>query len=247
MIIKTLKYLVIIVIITSCKKENAIDCFKSNGTQKTEIRYLADFNRIKTYDKIEVTIVKGTDYKIEVNAGKHLLSNIITKVTDGILSIQNKNKCNFVRGYKNKITATVTLPYLNLVENLGVGTVYFDANFNQDTLKVRAENSGDIYINGSYYRITTSSHGDGNIYANGTCNTLSVYMYGTNFFYGQNLTTTNYAFAENISIGSAYINAPNTGTFECNIHKDGNIYYTGNPTVLNDFSDGTAKGKLIKN
>ena len=118
MIIKTLKYLIIIIIISSCKKENALDCFKSNGTQKSETRFLTDFNRIRTYDKIEVTIVKGSEYKIEISAGKHLLSNIITKITNGILSIQNKNKCNFVRGYKNKITAIVTLPYLNLVENL---------------------------------------------------------------------------------------------------------------------------------
>ncbi len=245
--LKIITYLFVFFIFTSCKKENALDCFKSNGPEKTETRILETFTHIKTFDKIDVTIIKGSEYKVEVTAGSHILSNIKTTVSYGTLTIQNKNKCNFVRGYKKHISITVTLPYLKIVENLGVGTVYFDENFNQDTLKVHAENSGDTYIKGNYYRISTSSHGDGNIYVSGSCNTLYVYMFGTNFFKGEDLTITNYAFVENISIGSAYIKAPNNGIFECNIHKDGNIYYTGNPSFVDDFSDGKAKGKLIKN
>jgi len=245
--LKIIIYLVVVFYISSCKKENALDCFKPNGPEKTETRVLEHFTSIQTYDKIDVTIIKGPDYKVEVTAGSHILSNIKTTVSNGTLTIQNKNKCNFVRGYKKQINITITIPRLEKIENLGVGTVYFDKNFNQDTLFVRAENSGDTYVYGTFYLLTTASHGDGNIYVNGTCNTLYVYMFGTNFFKGEGLTVTNYAFIENISIGSAYLAAPNNGTFECNIWKDGNIYYTGNPLYINNFSDGTAKGKLIKN
>lgn len=245
--LKLIKYLLLIVVFISCKKENALDCFKSNGPEKTETRLLENFNKIKTYDKIEITILQGNEFKAEIKAGKHILSNMKTIVKDGILTIQNKNKCNFVRGYKKQVSITITLPNLNLIENLGVGNVYIDANFTQDTLKVRSQNSGDTYINGNYYRITTSSHGDGNIYVNGTCNTLTVYMFGTNFVKAENLTITNYLFIENISLAGAYVMAPNNGTFECNIRSEGNIYYRGNPNYITDFSDGKAKGKLIKN
>jgi hypothetical protein len=72
-------------------------------------------------------------------------------------------------------------------------------------------------------------------------------MFGTNFLYGNNLTITNYTFMENISLGSIYINAPNNGTLECNIRSEGNIYYTGNPATITNYSNGKAKGTLIKN
>ncbi|MDX2173584.1 MAG: DUF2807 domain-containing protein [Bacteroidota bacterium] len=245
--IKFFSYLFITSFLFACTKENALDCFKSNGKETTEFRYPGSFSIIKTYDKIDVKIVKGTEYKVEINAGSNLMSSIKTTVSNGTLTIQNKNKCNFVRGYKKTINVIVTLPRLAQVENLGVGTINFDQNFSQDTLFVRAENSGDTYLNGTFYLLTTSSHGDGNIIANGTCNTLYVYINGTNFFNGENLTVTNYAFIESFSIANAHIKSPNNGTFECNIHSDGNVFYTGNPLYINDYSDKSAKGKLIKN
>lgn len=245
--VKFLIYLIFTIFITSCNKENALDCFKSNGSEKTETRYLSGFKRIQAYDKIEYTIVQGNEYKVEVTAGSNILSSIKTIVKDSVLTIHDKNKCNFVRGYKRQIKIKITLPHLQKIENLGVGTIYFDHNFVQDSIFIRSENSGDTYLDGTFYLITTASHGDGNIIVNGTCNTIYVYMNGTNFFKGEDLTVTNYAFIESYSIANAYIKAPNNGTFECNIHSDGNVYYSGNPLHVNNFSDGSAKGKLIKN
>lgn len=245
--LKFFTYIILLFFVAGCTKENALDCFKSNGSEKTETRYLQGFNRIQAYDKIEYTITQGNEYKVEITAGSHIIPSIKTTLKDSVLIIQDKNKCNFVRGYKKQIKIKITLPRLQKIDNLGVGTIYFDPNFNQDSIFVRSENSGDTYINGKYYLITTSSHGDGNIIVTGTCNTLYVYMNGTNFFKGDNLTVTNYAFIETFSIANAYIKAPENGVFECNIHKEGNIYYTGNPSQINNYSDGKQKGSLIKN
>jgi len=150
-----------------------------------------------------------------------------------------------VRGYKRNVTVNVTLPYLVRVENHGVGTTRFTENFVQDTVQVRAENSGDIHVNGSFNQIKTSSHGNGDIYLNGVCNTLFVYTYGTNVLYGSGLTVNNYLFIETISIADCFVNAPNGGTFEYNIWRNGNIYYKGNPAQINNIK-GDGKGKLIK-
>ena len=61
-----------------CKKENALDCFKSNGKEITETRELGAFTKIMLYDNIDLNITKGTVYKVDVVAGKHIIKNIKT-------------------------------------------------------------------------------------------------------------------------------------------------------------------------
>lgn len=222
-----------------------MDCFKSNGPEVSETRTTAAFNIIKLYNTIDLNITNGTEFKVEVLAGKHVIKNIKTTVADGVLSIDNDNRCNFVRGYKRKVTVNISMPYLVRVENRGVGTVRFSENYTQDTIHVMAENSGDIHLNGTFNQIKTSSHGNGDMYLNGSCNHLFVYTYGTNVLYAENLTVNNYIFVETISIGDCFITAPNSGTLECNIWRDGNVYYKGNPSVINRFK-GDGKGSLIK-
>ncbi|MBA3664342.1 MAG: DUF2807 domain-containing protein [Bacteroidetes bacterium] len=244
--IRILKYLIISCLIFSCKKENAGDCFKSNGRIVTQVRNTGAFEEIKVYDKIDMNIIQGAEFKVEVSAGEHLLSNIHTIVTDGILRIKNNNKCNFVRGYKKRITVNITVPRIEKVDNEGVGTIRFIGDYVQDTIFIRAENSGDIYVRGTYNQIQTSSHGNGDIYLEGSADRMYVYMFGTNYLRAGNFTVNNYLFVETLSIGDCHVKAPANGLFQCNIWRSGNVYYSGTPAQINDFSDGTAKGKLIK-
>jgi hypothetical protein len=242
----SITYLVLVLFFVSCKKENALDCFKTTGSEITETRNVGAFTVISLYDNIDLNITKGAEFKIDVVAGKHVIRNIKTTVTDGVLSIDNNNKCNFVRGYKRKVTVNITLPYIVKVESRGVGTIIFTENFQQDTILLRAENSGDIYLNGSFNEVRTSSHGNGDIYVSGTCDRLYGYMYGTNMLQAENLVINSYVFVESVSIADCFINAPLNGPLEYNIWRSGNIYYRGNPTAINSFSNSDAKGRLIK-
>jgi hypothetical protein len=230
----------------SCKKENAGDCFKANGKQTAEIRYTGKFRVIRVFDKIDVTIKQGTEYKIEIYAGTNLLSNIITVNKNEILSIKNANKCNFVRGYKRGVSIIITAPSIEKVDNEGVGIIKFDDGFVQDTIVVRAENSGDFYVAGKFNQIRTSSHGNGDVYIKGECNSLKVFSYGTNYTRCEDLKIHEEVFVETISIGHCYLNAPEGGVLACNIWRSGNVYYKGNPAIIANYSDGSASGKLIK-
>lgn len=240
-----LVYIFAALILLSCKKENATDCFKSNGDMASEYRSTAFFNEIKVYDKIDLNVYQGQEFNVEVQAGENLFRNIKTTVDGNILTIKNLNKCNFVRGYKKRITVTVTLPHLNKVNNEGVGTVKI-RNLIQDSVFIRAENSGDIHVDGVFKKVITSSHGNGDIYLSGSCDSLYSYLFGTNFLKAQDFHVNKYIFIETISIGDATIRAPDNGKLECNIWRSGNVYYTGNPSVIRNLSDGSGKGRLIQ-
>ena len=239
-------YTGLIFLFIACKKENAFDCFKSNGQEISETRIVEGFTEIHVFDKVDVTIFKGNDYKVEVVCGKNIIKNISVKVIGGILNISNNNTCNFVRGYKRKVMVNVTVPYLSRIENLGVGTIRFDENFSQDTLFIRTKSSGDIYLNGIYHTVKTTANGNGDIYLSGSCNSLYVYTQGSNFLYAKNLQVAHYMFVETLSLGDCYVTAPNGGVFEYNIWRSGNIYFSGNPVTINNFSDGSGKGTAIK-
>ena len=248
-----LKQPVIIIIIlafqilfNSCNKDTSPDCFKSNGKDLKETRYPGIFNEIIVRNKIDITIIQSTEFKVEIIAGKNLLKKIETLVNEEALVIDNKNTCNFVRGYKRDIKMFIYMPYLKKVLHEGVGTVNISDNFNQDTILVRAENSGDTYLNGKYKQVRTSTHGNGDIYAKGSCNSLYVYANGTNFLYADNLIVSDYVFAETLSLGDCFLNTSRLKTLEVNIHAEGNIFYSDEPGLIINASEPATKGKLMK-
>jgi hypothetical protein len=238
--------LVCCILFSSCRKENSFDCFKGNGEEVTQVRIPGEFSSVDIYDKMEVTVSRGSEYNVSVTAGKNIIKNITTSVHNGTLNIRNMNTCNFVRGYKKTIRVHVTLPYLKRITNNSVGPVYFTEGFTQDTLVIRAESSGDIHVKGSFNEIRSSSHGNGDVYLKGTCNSLVVYAYGTNFLFADSLSVKNYMFIHSVTYGDCHVNVSGLNVFEYNILRDGNIYYRGTPGVITDFSEPDVKGKAIR-
>jgi hypothetical protein len=243
---KPYTYFLLLVLFVQCRKENAFDCFKSNGKQVTQARAPGEFTHIEVYNKFDVTIVSGSEYLVEITSGSNLLSNISTAVTNNVLKIENRNTCNFVRGYKQGISIRITVPRVDRVYNYGVGPITFDDGFAQDSLFVRAENSGDIHVNGTFRELRTSSHGNGDIYLSGSAENLLIYTYGTNYTHAENFSVSKQLYVSTYSIGDAYFNLTGTGHFQYYIWTDGNIYYRGKPGIIENLGEDKASGRLIE-
>jgi hypothetical protein len=242
-----LLYLLAALSLFSCKKENRGDCFKSNGDEITEARITASFKNISLNSKIDLTIYKGSEFKVELSAGKHITKNILTKVEHDTLKIENINTCNFVRGYKKGIKLSITLPHLNYLVNTSVGTVRFADDFAQDSLDVKVESSGDMYVCGNYKYINVVSSGNGDVYIKGKSDKLWAYMYGTNYLHAEDLIVANEIYVESVSFGDCFLNAKQAQRFEYKIHKSGNIYYSGNPIFINNLSEDKSRIAISKN
>lgn len=231
-----------VLLAVACNKPSAPDCFKTTGKQTSITRTLTPFYAVDLEANLEMTLVNGPEYKVEIFGGANMLDKVTTSVSDGTLTIDNKNACNFVRGYKHHLKLTVTAPNFKFAVTNSIGNIIVN-DLIQDTLFVYSE-GGDITIDGAYNVVRTSSHGNGNVYFKGTTNKMYVYMNGTNFLYADECVVTNYVFIESISLANAYIKAPDAGTFEYHLWKTGNIYYKGNPSVVSGKIEG--KGAVIK-
>lgn len=231
-------------VVNSCKKENLYDCFKPSGTIETRIIELSDFQKVIVNDKIDLYLTQGPNFEVKLEAGKNLFMNIKTTVSNGTLTIDNINKCNFVRSPKKKIIAYVTLPYLRMVRNAGTGNIYFTNQFTQDSLDIRIANSGDVHFNVNVQMLQTSTHGNGDLYGSGTVFYSTHYSNGTNYIRLSDMTVQSRIDINTYTIGDCYINAPNGGYMKVEIWEKGNVRYKGSPGQIE--LKRYSKGDLIQ-
>ncbi len=227
----------------ACNKPSAPDCFKRIGKTVTVERRLPVFDTLILESPVELVMHTGNQFRAVITCGENIEPGIKTTVKGRTLFIENTNTCNFVRGYKHSIYVDVTAPEYKFVVTNSVGNIKTSFDFAQDTFVVRTE-AGDVYINGVFKEIRTSSHGNGNVYVNAKTNNLQSYMFGTNYLYADKAEIKDYVFIETISIADAYVRAPDGGALEYNLWKSGSIFYSGNPNRVEGKISG--KGKVLK-
>ena len=100
-----------VMLFNGCK--DVCDCFKSTGPMSSEDRPLSDINYIEMNGNVDLMIHPDTFNHIRVNAGSHLISEITTSVSNGKLTVKNKNKCNWVRDFHPDIQVEVWVKSIN--------------------------------------------------------------------------------------------------------------------------------------
>jgi hypothetical protein len=229
----------------SCKKQNACDCFKGRGAPVSETRIItASFNTLQSFNRVDVYYIQdttATTCTVKVVTGKNLASNISTEIVNGALQIKDNNKCNFVRS-DNSVTVYVTAPHITYFIQDGVGTMYSGNTIKQDSIGYDIRNSGDIHLDLNVHLIHGRIFGVGDIYLSGVGQYHLVNATGECFINAQNLQTF-YSYIVYNSTGEARVNV--SSQLDAEIDYSGNIYYTGNVSVIH--KSGNGKGQLIKN
>ncbi len=238
----------LLAVLSACSKGHGHDCFKSNGKTSSQLRSLPAFDSVLVNDNVEVFILNGPEYKVEILAGEHVAGNILAEVKNRGLEISNSNKCNFVRGYHHQFKAIVTTPRLLRVTHNGYADLHLDRDlgFTQDSLSLRAGGAGNIRVNGHFKYINSSTQCDGDIYLNGSTGEAIIYVAGTSFIYADGLAVSDHLYTASYTSGNCSFSLNNTTLFDGYIRKSGNIYYSGTALTVNIINDDNAPGKLIK-
>lgn len=213
----------------SCKKENACDCIKRTGAITLQEREISNFNKIEVYDNLNVQLTQASNYRVAVESGKNLRGLIDTKVENGILTIKNRNRCNWARSYDKPLVIYVSLPQLISIYSDGTGKVVSTNTIHTDSLDIVSRNTGNIELMVNTRIITTLSKGSGDMTLSGATDQLISNIGGTSFLRSQSLQA-KYIRLHSYSTGNAYVY---TNTFiDCTIDREGDVFCYGNPTTV---------------
>ncbi|MBU2553806.1 MAG: DUF2807 domain-containing protein [Bacteroidetes bacterium] len=235
--------LIVVTSLTACNKTHVEDCFKSSGELTMESRVLPPFNNIKLFDNVDLVLQQGVTTQCEVEAGKHLLSGIVTEVDEkGNLNIRNTNSCNWIRSFNQPIRVYLELQKLDTLDYRSIGNIYTPDTLFQDTLIVNLyEGAGrvDLLIKSKLLRAGLH-YGTQELIISGKCGLVYGYTAGFGLIDMRNLEAS-LLYVNNNSGNNMYVRA--TEELGATIQSLGNIYYYGSPPVVNFSKQGA--GDLI--
>lgn len=227
----------------SCNKENAPDCFQSAGSYTTVKRDLETFTSIELNDYIQVELYDTNAYFVEITAPRNLIPDIHTDVKMNQLKVENKNTCNFVRSFKNKITVRIYSPDFADIQNRGTGDITSINTLNCTYFKLENRHaSGTIKLDLQTDTTLIATHtGVSDCILRGNSGKTSLFNQGLGIIDARALVS-NECYVNNSSINDVYVHS--NGYMYSAVYFSGNIYYAGQPTLI-DF-DRRGTGSLIK-
>jgi hypothetical protein len=229
-----------IIFALSCSRDG---CPLSSGNTKTEVRDLPFFREIVLYDKINVILKPDSVQKIVVEAGNHILTGITTTVSGDQLTIQDNSGCKMFRTDGSAVNVYISTGELQKIFYHGAGnisstdtirqthfTIDCDEGSGSINLKLVAD-SADAIIRTRNADISLSGHGN------------YTYIYCA----GEGSVNLSQYISRDLQIQSKSIrdNEINvTGNLNVSILYIGNVFYTGDPEIIDSQITGT--GKLIR-
>jgi hypothetical protein len=225
-----LLFLSLLLFLASCKKAENRTCFKSIGDQTTKEILLGNFEKLDLREHIEFVIIQDSLNKIVLKGGENLLNLIDAEISDGVLTIENKNRCGFLRNAKKVVVAEIHCTKLINIRFIGTepltcqGTIFTD----YFTFYSR-DGAGDVHLNlNAVYIDAEANHGWCNFTLTGTANAARICAKSNSYCDVTGLTITDSIFVASESVADIKINANNI-FIHGYITESGNIRYKGIP------------------
>jgi hypothetical protein len=241
----------------SCEN-NWFGCVDGNGVITTQERTVGTFKKVEANGDFKVDIYQGEEIGLEVEADENLMGVIVTRVSRDELIIETRHgEC--LRSSDN-IRITVVAPVLNGIELNGSGMIWCDSlvagTFTADlngsgeiqcvylhasTMDAEISGSGSMQMNGIFNQTNATIEGSGDIVLYGESENTDLNIIGSGNITGKDMQTD--SCYTNIS-GSGSISTWVTQLLDVKISGSGNVYYYGEPPVVNTQISGS--GQITK-
>ncbi len=109
-----MKYFALILtslLLVACKKSTERTCLKSNGQESQLEIPLDSVANFILYKGLKYQFYQDTLSKVIIRGGSNVIPLVDVSNNSGELSIQNKNKCNFLRDYDKRIEVEIHYPF----------------------------------------------------------------------------------------------------------------------------------------
>ncbi|HUH34154.1 MAG TPA: head GIN domain-containing protein [Daejeonella sp.] len=211
-----LTFALISISLTSCKKEN----ITGEGPVQTQQRMVANFHQVFASGASKIFITKGDQVSVTVKAFGTLLPYLETTVSKGVLKIAFKDNTR-VRNDNSEIF--ITMPSFDALTTEGSGSITITGDFSgSSNFDLQISGSSDVSLEkGSSKVFSATIEGSGDLKAFGfEAEEASVKISGSG--------NTEIAVSKKLDV---------------KIYGSGNVYYKGNPTIVD--SDISGSGKVI--
>lgn len=246
-----MKKIIILFVLTSfflgsCKKAENRSCFKSIGKNTEKTIEIPSFDKLFLKEHIEYLLIQDSTDKLVIKGGENLVNFINWSIDDdGVLYIENKNKCNFLRKLDQIITCEIHFTSLSNIQFEGTEPMK-----NIDTLNVPyfvmmiRDGAGSVNLTVKSLIINADiSHGWGDYTLSGTTDYARISARSNGYCDVQNLKIKDSVFVSSETVGKIILNADGI-PLNGEIKSFGDIWYYGNPTSISVKEIST--GKLIK-
>ena len=241
---RTILPLLTLLILFGCEKSEDRSCFKAVGGETNKEIPLDAFDKLYLGPHLKYVLIQSDEEKVVLYGGKNLLNFIETTVEDGKLSIRNKNQCNFLRSYDKVVTVHVYLKDIMNVLFEGTHELSCNNTLNvADLTFVIRDGAGAVELDlnaSSLHTIVT--HGWGNFTMRGQVGYMKLEINSNGFgsTYAMNVLDSLHVISNTSEL--VKVNANNC-SFKAQTHSTGDIWYIGNPSLLEFYGYGS--GNLI--
>ena len=207
-----------------------------NGQRTTETRQLAGFTGVSSSSSLDVSIVRGDAFRVEVSIDSNLQALVVTRVDGATLSIDVEGGIGRVVDGPQVI---VTMPTLGLADASGSGTLVAAGFAQSAPVELTLEGSGVLSFAGDVPDAHVRSSGSGEARLTGTAASLTADVQGSGAVDARDLTAT----TGDLSVsGSGNLAASVTGSVRVAISGSGSVDLFGGATV--EQSDSSGDGTL---
>jgi len=237
-----------ILALTSCRKDQLNDCFQSTGNDITETRDVGAFSKIVVGENFDLILTQDSTQseQVKITCGSKIIGQIIAKVKNNTLTIENKNTCNFVRSYNRKISIEIRVRFLEHIELFSAANLSSPDTLHFEKIRYLKLNSfglGDIDLKIKTGWLDVRSVNSGNIKLQGFSNILTGSIEEVTQFDARNLLCDD-VYIDCHSPLDCFVN-PKLKLF-VKIFNSGNVYYNTKPTEALELVEQKGSGQMIK-
>jgi len=225
-----------------CDKGQFLD---STGAITTENREIGTLTKVSVFDNINVIFTNHLDSGvIKVSAGAKIIRNISTEYRDNTLIIKNKNKYKWTRDLNPDIRVYIPCSGITEIRHESVGVMSCETPLTGNKLRIDLRyGNGKIDLELFYDDIDLHSPAGSitDVILKGKCETFELYYSDYAPCDCRNLQAKKAKIIHD-GIQNCFISA--SKSLEPTITNYGNIYYYGDPEIIN--YTNTGKGNLIR-
>lgn len=239
-------FLVAVVLFVSCKKPENRTCFKLLGPETSREIPLSTFDRLDLREHVKYVLIQDSLDKVVLKGGKNLLNLIEVETTGGLLTIENKNRCGFLRNAKKVVVAEIHFTSLINIRFIGTesltaqGTIYTD----YFTFYSR-DGAGDVILDLNAIEINAeANHGWCNFTMTGKTKFARICAKSNSYCNVSGLQVTDSLYVASETVGDIKVNADNV-LLRGYITESGNILYKGTPSGIDVLLNGTGQVRSL--